>query len=149
MSVTTDDMDLNARDTEVLESLTEGRANPLLLRERTGLDKGDMNTVLNKLARGGFVRSPVRGLYEITPAGRAEIDGREGVVVTLSDDQIAAVQGGGVATVTSDEYAIYVGARENRDALLDAVHDTDADVTESQATDRSVVEIDSEGDQSA
>ncbi len=144
MTDTTGDMDLDARDTEVLESLTDGRANPLLLRERTGLDKGTMNTVLNKLARGGFVRSPVRGLYEITPAGRAEIDGREGVVVTLSDDQIVAVQAGEVATITSDEYTIYVGARENREVLLDAVRETDADVSESHATDRSVVEIDSE-----
>lgn len=69
------DMELNERDRDVLQVLATGRANPYLLREETGLNKGDVNTVLNKLGRNGYLTQVTRGLYEITEKGRAEVDG--------------------------------------------------------------------------
>lgn len=65
--------DLDDRDHDVLRVLADGRANPYLIRERTGLDKGDVNTVLNRLGRGGYVRQVTRGLYEITERGEEEV----------------------------------------------------------------------------
>jgi len=76
MATTQYDVDLDERDHAVLSVLAEGRANPYLIREETGLDKGDVNTVLNRLGRGGYLRQVTRGLYELTEAGRAEVDGR-------------------------------------------------------------------------
>jgi Sugar-specific transcriptional regulator TrmB. len=70
MSVTTADMDLDERDERVLDVLADGRANPFLLRKETGLSKGAVNTVLNRLARAGLVEQVVRGLYEITEDGK-------------------------------------------------------------------------------
>lgn len=69
--------ELDDRDRDVLEVLAEGRANPYLIRDKTGLDKGDTNTVLNRLGRAGYVRQVTRGLYEITDRGRKEIDAEE------------------------------------------------------------------------
>jgi len=66
-------MELEERDREVLSVLAEGRANPYLLREETGMDKGDVNTVLNRLGRGGYLTQVTRGLYEITEKGRAVV----------------------------------------------------------------------------
>jgi DNA-binding IclR family transcriptional regulator len=63
-------VELDDRDDEVLAVLAEGRANPYLIREETGLDKGDTNTVLNRLARAGYVKQVTRGLYEITESGK-------------------------------------------------------------------------------
>lgn len=66
----TADMDeLEDRDRDVLDSLAHGRANPKHLRELTELEKGEMNTVLVRLSRAGYVRQVSRGLYEITPDG--------------------------------------------------------------------------------
>jgi len=48
----------------VIEVLREGRANPLLLRERTGYDKGTLNTALSNLTSAGWIRRVTRGLYE-------------------------------------------------------------------------------------
>jgi len=62
-------VDLDERDREVLAVLADGRANPYLIREETGLNKGDVNTVLNRLARLGYVEQVTRGLYEITAEG--------------------------------------------------------------------------------
>lgn len=67
-------MELDDRDRAVLAVLAEGRANPYLIREETGLDKGDVNTVVNRLGRGGYLTQVTRGLYEITEKGEAEID---------------------------------------------------------------------------
>jgi len=72
---TVDMVNLNDRDREVLVVLAEGRANPYHIRERTGLDKGATNTVLNRLARGGYVEQVTRGLYEITEEGEEVADG--------------------------------------------------------------------------
>ena len=66
-------VELDDRDREVLEVLGEGRANPYLIREKTGLDKGDTNTVLNRLARAGLAQQVTRGLYEITVHGEGEL----------------------------------------------------------------------------
>jgi Mn-dependent DtxR family transcriptional regulator len=62
-------VELDDRDREVLRVLSDGRANPYLVREETGLNKGDVNTVLNRLARAGLVEQVTRGLYEITESG--------------------------------------------------------------------------------
>ena len=64
---------LDDRDREVLEVLYDGRANPYLIREETELDKGDTNTVLNRLARAGYVKQVTRGLYEITDSGKRRV----------------------------------------------------------------------------
>ena len=64
---------IDERDQKVLEVLLEGRANPLLIREETGLEKGEVNTVLVRLSRAGYVEQVTRGLYEITDKGRKEI----------------------------------------------------------------------------
>jgi len=65
--------DLQDRDRAVLRVLSEGRANPMLIREETDLDKGEVNTVLVKLTRDGLARRKVQGLYEITDDGRREL----------------------------------------------------------------------------
>ena len=67
-------MQLDERDRDVLFVLAEGRANPYLIREETELNKGDTNTVLNRLGRNGYVEQVTRGLYEITEKGREELD---------------------------------------------------------------------------
>jgi len=66
-------VDLDDRDSNVLAVLADGRANPYLIREETGLDKGDINTVLNRLARAGYVEQVTRGLYEITASGESRV----------------------------------------------------------------------------
>jgi len=63
-------VDLDGRDRDVLRTLADGRANPKLIREETELSKGDVNTVLNRLARAGYVEQVTRGLYEITESGK-------------------------------------------------------------------------------
>jgi DNA-binding PadR family transcriptional regulator len=71
MSQTTAGMvTLDERDCDVLAVLEDGRANPYLIREETGLGKGDVNTVLNRLGRSGYVRQVTTGLYEMTDEGR-------------------------------------------------------------------------------
>jgi DNA-binding IclR family transcriptional regulator len=67
-------MDVNDREQSVLAVLADGRANPYLIREETGLSKGDVNTVLNRLGRNGYVEQITRGLYEITAKGESEVD---------------------------------------------------------------------------
>lgn len=67
---------LDERDYEVLNAMRAGRANPLLVRKRTDLDKGDVNTVLVRLGRSGYVEQITRGLYEITDKGRNELRDR-------------------------------------------------------------------------
>lgn len=77
MGLTTADMELTDRDRAVLAVLADGRANPYLIREETDMDKGDVNTVLNRLARYGYLVQVTRGLYEITEKGRAVVDDAE------------------------------------------------------------------------
>lgn len=57
--------ELTEEDEAVLDVMKqEHRANPYLLREETDLDKGTINTVLNRLGRQGYIRQVTRGLYE-------------------------------------------------------------------------------------
>lgn len=59
------DLELNERDEEILAVLRdEGRVTPYLVRQRTGYDKGDVNTTLAKFARHGWISQVTRGLYE-------------------------------------------------------------------------------------
>lgn len=52
-------------DERVLKVLAEGRANPLLIRETTGLRKQRVNDSLDRLTSAGWVRKVTRGLYEL------------------------------------------------------------------------------------
>lgn len=70
--------DLDDRDRRVLEIMADGRANPKLIRDRTDLSKGDVNTVLVRLGRAGFVRQVTRGLYELTESGREKLGEEDG-----------------------------------------------------------------------
>ena len=96
--------DLDDRDREVLDVLAEGRANPKLIRDETELNKGDANTVLVRLGRGGLVRQVTRGLYEITDDGREEIGAEketdcdiDALKRALHDIETAAERGDGQA----------------------------------------------------
>lgn len=62
--------DLNDRDKAVLAVLAEGRANPMFIRDKMDMDKGEVNSVLVKLTRDGLAKRVARGLYEITDDGR-------------------------------------------------------------------------------
>jgi DNA-binding IclR family transcriptional regulator len=42
-----------------------GRANPLYLREQTGLNKQQVNYALNRLIAAGWVKKLTEGLYEL------------------------------------------------------------------------------------
>jgi len=42
-----------------------GRANPLYLREQTGLNKQQVNYALNQLTAAGWVKKVTDGLYEL------------------------------------------------------------------------------------
>lgn len=50
----------------------ENRANPYLIRERTDLGKGDVNTAFTRLTSAGWVRKVTRGLYEMVDDPREE-----------------------------------------------------------------------------
>jgi DNA-binding IclR family transcriptional regulator len=52
-------------DEQVLQVLKEGRANPLHIREETGLGKQRVNDSLDRLRSAGWVRKVTRGLYEL------------------------------------------------------------------------------------
>jgi DNA-binding IclR family transcriptional regulator len=42
-----------------------GRANPLFLREQTGLNKQQINYALNQLTAAGWVEKQTEGLYQL------------------------------------------------------------------------------------
>ncbi|WP_198943840.1 MarR family winged helix-turn-helix transcriptional regulator [Halorubrum sp. SD683] len=65
--------ELDSRDKSVLSVLAKGRVNPMMIREETDLDKGDVNTVLNRLARAGYVRQVTHALYELTDYGEERL----------------------------------------------------------------------------
>jgi predicted transcriptional regulator len=72
-------VELTDDDIAVLKIMKqEERANPYLLREETGLSKGDINTILNRLGRAGLIRQVTRGLYEITDAGESKAESIDG-----------------------------------------------------------------------
>lgn len=89
--------DLTDDDEAVLGVLRdEWRANPYLIRQETGLGKGEVNTALNRLARAGRVRQVTRGLYEVTDGGRRPVDS-ERVSAAIADIEAAAERGDGAA----------------------------------------------------
>ena len=49
----------------VIEVLEEGRANPKLLKDRTGLNDQQVNYALNQLIAAGWVEKVTTGLYEL------------------------------------------------------------------------------------
>lgn len=91
MATSTTDVNLDERDHDVLRVLAGGRANPYLIREETGLGKGDVNTTLNRLGRGGYVEQTTLGLYEITAKGRREI-GAPDDIDAVRDDLTRALE---------------------------------------------------------
>jgi len=50
---------------QVLDVLRDGRANPLYIREQTGLEKGNVEYFLSQLTTAGWVRKLTTGLYEL------------------------------------------------------------------------------------
>lgn len=62
-----------------------GRANPYLIREETGFEKGTVNTALVTLMRRGTVQQVTRGLYEYT--GETE-DKPMTIAIKLEDEWI-------------------------------------------------------------
>lgn len=50
----------------VLDTLREGRANPKLIKDNTGLNDQQVNYSLHQLIAAGWVEKPVTGLYELT-----------------------------------------------------------------------------------
>jgi DNA-binding IclR family transcriptional regulator len=67
-------MQLNDCEIAVLRVLADGRANPYLIREETGMNKGGVYTVVNRLGRNGYVEQVTHGLYRITIKGQEEVD---------------------------------------------------------------------------
>lgn len=59
-------------DEAVIGVLKEGRANPLHIREQTGLRKQRVNDSLDRLSSAGWVRKITRGLYELVDDPRDE-----------------------------------------------------------------------------
>jgi len=71
----------NDKEEDVLDVLSdEYRANPYLIREQTGLGKGDVNTALTRLTSAGWVRKITRGLYEFVDDPRDHAGGQTGDV---------------------------------------------------------------------
>lgn len=68
------------REEEVLELLKEGRdngepwgrVNPMYVREELGIKRQYANKALSNLVTAGWVRKPVRGLYEFVADPREE-----------------------------------------------------------------------------
>jgi len=52
-------------DEAVLSVLKDGRANPLHIREESGLEKQRINDSLQRLQGAGWVKKVTRGLYEL------------------------------------------------------------------------------------
>lgn len=59
------DYEPTEHDEQVIGVLKEGRANPMYLREQTGLSKQRVNDALQRLQSAGWVRKVTRGLYEL------------------------------------------------------------------------------------
>jgi len=61
-------------DEKVLSVLQEGRANPLYIREESGLAKQRVNESLERLRSAGWARKVTRGLYELVGDPREDDD---------------------------------------------------------------------------
>lgn len=60
-----EEYDPTENDEKVLKVLQKGRANPLHIREESGLAKQRVNESLERLRSAGWVRKVTRGLYEL------------------------------------------------------------------------------------
>ena len=70
-----EDYEPTEKEEQVLSVFKEwGYANPLLIREETGFDKGTINTALTNLRAAGWVRRIVRGFYEYVEDPREQYD---------------------------------------------------------------------------
>jgi DeoR/GlpR family transcriptional regulator of sugar metabolism len=69
---------------QILTVLSDGRANPLHLREQTGARKQQINKTLNRLQAQGKVEKVTRGLYEL--ADDEEFSPPHATLDTESDD---------------------------------------------------------------
>jgi len=112
------DMDIDERDREVLTVLAEGRANPKYIRDETGIEKGELNTILVRLGRSGLTRQVTRGLYEITDDGRSEI-GAETASVDVDELQ-RALDDVEAACERGDSAALESALHRAREAIDDA-----------------------------
>lgn len=57
---------------DVLKEEPGGRANAMLLREKSDLPKQRVNTALNQLVAAGWVERVTRGLYDLVEDPRGE-----------------------------------------------------------------------------
>jgi DNA-binding MarR family transcriptional regulator len=100
-TVPNEDYEPNDRAQQVLAVLKdEQRANPMLLRERTGLRKQYVNNALRSLVDAGWVRKVTDGLYELsysTDQGEAESVDMAALKHALDDAEAAAERGDGSA----------------------------------------------------
>ena len=75
-----EDYEPGENEADILDVLKEGRGrgepwgrvNPLYLRERTGLNKQQVNYALNQLMAAGWVQKVTDGLYEFVADPRTE-----------------------------------------------------------------------------
>lgn len=68
------DYDPSDHDEQVIQVLKDGRANPLHIREETGLSKQRVNDALDRLRSAGWVVKVTRGLYEIVDDPRDDAE---------------------------------------------------------------------------
>jgi biotin operon repressor len=68
------DYDPSDHDEQVIQVLKDGRANPLHIREETGLSKQRVNDALDRLRSAGWVVKVTRGLYELVDDPRDDAE---------------------------------------------------------------------------
>lgn len=79
----------------------EKRANPYLIREQTGLDKGTVNTALTRLTSAGWAAKVTRGLYEYVDDPRGQ-DARTQRVSAERDTEVEVEDIGEIAELLKD-----------------------------------------------
>ena len=67
-----EEYDPSDNEESVLRVLSEGRATPKYLKERTGLNNQQVNYALNQLIAAGWVSKVTGGLYELVADPRTE-----------------------------------------------------------------------------
>ncbi len=71
--MTDTDHDMSERDAKILDVVKEeGRVNPYLVRQRTGIPKRHVNTSLTSLREDELINRVTRGLYEFVSDPREE-----------------------------------------------------------------------------
>lgn len=105
------------KEEDVLDVLREeNRANPYLLRDETGLGKGDVNTALSNLRAAGWVVRVTRGLYEFVEDPRREGSRDNTTQATESGDETSKTA---VSAISRERVAGLEYDRELTDARLD------------------------------